>query len=405
MHVNILLSAYSFGAWRGSEAGVGWNVAKGLAERGHKVTVLATPEFHDLNVPALEKIALPITLVEEGCGIREYNCSSSYRFWQRSIGPAIRRICRGDSFDLIHHITFNQYRGIRDVFFADLPYVIGPVGGAETVDLRFFSELPFTMRIKEALRYIPIDSVRLGMRVRRNRHGGVVLASTPQTEYRLKKHAGISSVALLPIIAIHEDEIRVSSHRNEGAPYFVFDGGTRPEKGARVMIRALASIWADGRRVPVKVFAVRDEDKELILRYAESCGLPREALHLYPYMKRSEVLNLMLGATAFISVGFRDAGCMALLEAVALGLPAICLSISGQHWLPDDYATKIPLHSGSPINHIIEALKKILLSPTPPVSWHENRVRWLRENMTWDARISQLEKFYSLVLLQNRDYL
>ncbi|MGN1309901.1 MAG: glycosyltransferase, partial [Akkermansia sp.] len=65
--MNILLSAYSFGAWRGSEAGVGWNVAKGLAERGHKVTVLTTPEFHELNVSALEKVRLPIALIEVDC--------------------------------------------------------------------------------------------------------------------------------------------------------------------------------------------------------------------------------------------------------------------------------------------------------------------------------------------------
>lgn len=398
--MNILLSAYSFGAWRGSEAGVGWNVAKGLAERGHKVNVLTTPEFHELNVSALEKVGLPIALIEVDCGVSSFNSSTSYHQWQRRIGLRIKEICREDCFDLVHHVTFNQYRGIRDVFYTDLPYVIGPVGGAETVAIRFFPELPFKMQVKETLRYIPVDAVKLGRRLKRNRCGGVVLASTPQTEYRLRRYAGVSSVSLLPIIAIHDEEIQEDLQRDTDNPYFVFDGGARPEKGARIMVRALARIWADGKRVPVKIFAVKDSDRQIFIRYAISCGLPLEALHMYPFLKRSEVLDLMSRATAFISVGFRDAGCMALLEAVALGLPSVCLDISGQHWLPDDFATKISLQGGDIINRISTALEKILIWPIPSASWHENRVRWLRENMTWKVRISQLEQFYSLALMQ-----
>ena len=91
---------------------------------------------------------------------------------------------------------------------------------------------------------------------------------------------------------------------------------------------------------------------------------------------------------------------MALLEAVASALPSVCLDISGQHCLPDDFATKISLQGGDIINRISTALEKILIWPIPSASWHENRVRWLRENMTWKVRISQLEQFYSLALMQ-----
>ena len=71
--MNILLSSYSFGAGRGSEAGVGWNVAKGLALRGHTVTVLTTSEFSSGNRSAIEQEELNITLIEEDCGISDPN--------------------------------------------------------------------------------------------------------------------------------------------------------------------------------------------------------------------------------------------------------------------------------------------------------------------------------------------
>lgn len=388
------MSSYSFGAGRGSEAGVGWNVATGMAARGHEVTVVTTSEFRNLNKPALDRLNLPLQLIEIDAGLSQFNSSQSYRHWQKAIGSELRRLAGKHSYDVVHHITFNQYRSLRDVFEVNLPYVIGPIGGAETVNACFWKELPLKMALKEMVRYVPWDVLPLKKRMRASSEKGRVIASTPQTAERLTRHAGIRDVRLSPIIAVHEHEIvRYPAHL-PGDKYFVFDGGTRPEKGMKLMLRALSSLWAEGVRCPVKVAAVAEESKSDVIRYAGSVGLPGEAVELLPFMPRATMLNIVSRSCGFISVGFRDAGCMALLEAVAQGVPALCLDLSGQHWLPAEYAIKVPVGGRNLVHRVAEAMRILACQPSKSLEWHACRADWVRKNMSWEARLDYIENIY-----------
>ena len=396
--MRILISSYSFGAGRGSEAGVGWNIATGLAARGHDICVVTTSEFHHLNAAALEKSDLPLRLVEFDAGITCFNSARSYRCWQRSVGPVLRRLVAEDKYDLIHHVTFNQYRALRDVFEVDIPYVIGPIGGAETVHPRFWPELPLSMAMKEAVRYIPWDVLPLKYRIAATPDSGVVLASTPQTEERLKCHGGLHNVRLTPVISLHDDEIMQSAPQGTQERYFVFDGGTRPEKGLKLMLRALSALWASGIKCPLKVAAVDAAAKHWVRRHAQRVGLPLGALELLPFMPRVELLNILRGACGFVSVGFRDAGCMALLEAIAQGVPSLCLDLAGQHWLPSEYVIKVPVDAPDIEQRITEGLCELVHQLPRSPEWHIARAEWLKNHMSWRVRLDYLEQIYGELL-------
>lgn len=396
--MRILLSSYSFGAYRGSEAGVGWNVACGMARRGHDVTVLTTSEFHDLNTDGLAREQLPIHLLEWDFGLTVFASSASYKHWQNNLREPLQDLCAREHFDLIHHVTFNQYRNLRDVFYTDLPYVIGPIGGAETVAPVFWKELPWRMRLKEMARYIPFDVWSLGRRLRNHARRGIVLASTTQTRDRLQRHAGVHGVCLSPIISVHDTEIVDAAYGNRG--YFVFDGGARPEKGLMLLIRVLGRAWRQGCRFPVRIAAVKDESKPAIMAAADKAGLPREALELMPFMKRDALLEIIRNASGFISVGFRDAGCMALLEALALGVPVIGLDVSGQFWLPEKYAVKLP--ADATVEKRLEAaLTAISTAPPAQPALMAERTAWLRGNMTWNVRLDFLDSVYRRAMMLN----
>lgn len=395
--MKLLLISYSFGAGRGSEAGVGWNVARGMCERGHDVTVVTTSEFHHLNAPAVAQMERPPRLIEWDCGITHFASSRSYRIWQRRIEAPLRELCRRERFDLAHHVTFNQYRHIHDVFATGLPYLIGPVGGAETIPLRLWRDLPWSTRFKELLRRIPWDVRLLTRRVRHSEARGLILASTPQTLERLTHTGGLSNVELMPIISIASNEIRDDAPTPADEPYLIFDGGLRPEKGLRMLLRSLAALHREGESIPLRIAAVRPEDQGTLLALARSCGLPEQWLQPMPFMKRSELLPIIRSARGFVSVGFRDAGCMALLEAVALGVSTLCLDLPGQSWLPDDYACKVPVTARTE-EDLRAALKKIIHAAPRPAEWHRERARWLCEHMSWDVRLSQLENHYKHLL-------
>ncbi len=395
--MKILLLSYSFGAARGSEAGVGWNVARGLAERGHDVTVVTTAEFSGLNRKGIADAGLPIRVVEWNLDLDHFASPGTYYRWQRAVGEKLRLLCEAEHFDLAHHVTFNQYRGIRDVFATGLPYVIGPVGGADTVALPLLRELPWRAALKELVRYVPWDVLPLSWRIRRSPQPGVVMASTLGTLDRLQRVGRLEQTELYPIIAVGSSEIREEAPETSSHPYVLFDGGVRPEKGLQLLLRVMGRLWESGVQVPLCVAAVPEEKKTGVMSYARRCGLPPEAVELMSFMPREQLLQRMCGAKVFVTAAFRDSGCMALLEALSMGVSCLCLDTGGQHWLPVDLACKVPV-SRHTERDMREALIKLLEAPPRDAAWHVRRARWLRTHMSWETRIDHLEDVYRCLL-------
>ncbi len=401
--MKILISSYSFGAGRGSEAGVGWNVASGLAARGHEVWVISTSEFHADNAPAMAALRLPnFHLLEWDCGLSDFPPAKSYKMWQKRIAPQLQALCAQEQFDLIHHLTFNQYRSVQEVFHCELPYICGPMGGAEMVAPVFFGDLPLMPRLKEMARYISLDARPLAWRAFRSRQRGLFLASGPQTQARLQGIAALDGTLLSPIIAVKEEEIMAPRAEAASAePYLIYAGGLRPEKGPYVMLRALAKLWKRGCRVPLKMAAVPAAAESDLRQRIARLGLPDEAVEILPFMPRHELLDLMRASRGFLCFNFRDSGCMALLEAVALGAPSICFDNEEQFWLPEEFSCKLPV-KGKSIAAVEDALADAMLaaceSPLPDATWHQRRMAWLRRCMSWEARLDYLETCYRHVI-------
>lgn len=252
--MNILLSSYSFGVYRGSEADVGWDVARGLPLRGHMVVVITTYELTGSNHRTIKEEGLNIRLLEEDCGITDYPSASSYRKRQKGIGAAIKKEIIGNKYDVMHHVTFNHYRNIHDAFAAELPYLIEPVEGAEKIPfpLMLYGDLPLKMSMKEML--------------------------TKTTSL------------------------------NEDAPYILFDGClARPQKCTRSALRALRRLWDAGKLIPLRMVGGR---RKMLPPFAKMC---RE----YPLLMRLLSWKHMGTATACSHLCSRLSLCSLVYTTIA----------------------------------------------------------------------------------------
>ncbi len=400
--MNLLLSSYSFGAGRGSEAGVGWNIAKGLASRGHQVTVITTSEFSKINRSTIAEENLSINLIEEDCGISDFPRSQSYQKWQRRICSTILKIASIGSYDLIHHLTLNQYRWAHDVFSTNLPYILGPVGGAELVPspLLRYGHLPLIMQIKEMMRRCTLDVIPLIRRCKRHRKSGIVLASNQATADRLKK-LPVRPI-ICPAIAVHRHEI-ISSPAPVAAQasFILFDGSlTRSQKGVRLALRTICQLWKKGIQLPLRIVGLSPDDTSVIHLYARKINLPGEALQLEGYVTRSTMLQYMQQAIVMLSCVYRDSGSMALLEALAQGCRIVCLDIPSQEWLPEHFCHKVAVQptSSAMEEALVSALQQEITAPANTEEWHKSRVQWIEQNMTWDARLDTFEEMYRQIL-------
>lgn len=410
--MNILLSSYSFCVGRGSEPGVGWNTAISLARRGHNVTVITTPEYTELNRTALAELNLPLQVKEVTfAGLKVFDSSAGYKFWQKNIGAYIREECQRQNYDVIHHITFNQYRGLKDIFDAELPYVAGPLGGAETVAPAFlaYGGMRLKSLLKECLRYLSCDAIPIILRSNRKKQNGIILASSVTTADRLNKgFFKLKRKALVyPAIALADDEIKDTPEaKAEGSiPYFLFYGTPAlPEKGIWLMLEAFAQYRKNGGKGKVVIVGLKDpKHQSLVQHYMQNRGISLDTANFFPYIPREEMLRLMRQAAGVIYAGFRDSGGMSALEAVAQGCNLICYDIPSQKWLPETYAVKVPIPSiwqrkKRCAQSLAEALTRAEQMPPRSSSWHAKRVEWLRREMTWKAHALHFEQLYKELL-------
>ena len=158
--MKILLSAYACEPGKGSEPGIGWNWALGLARAGHEVWVLTRAN----NRPAIERALAAIAPMSlhfvyydlpawarwwkrGGRGVRTY-----YLLWQWGAYRQARRLCRAIRFDLVHHLTFGVFRHPSFMGRLGLPFVFGPVGGGETAPRALRRTFPLRGYLADAAR-------------------------------------------------------------------------------------------------------------------------------------------------------------------------------------------------------------------------------------------------------------
>ena len=108
----VLLSAYACEPDRGSEPAVGWNFAVAAAKEC-EVWVVTRAN----NRGAIEKKAEAVSvhwvyydLPSWGLFLKKHLRMTSlyYLLWQVGVQKTIRRVCRANEIDVIHHVTFGS---------------------------------------------------------------------------------------------------------------------------------------------------------------------------------------------------------------------------------------------------------------------------------------------------------
>ena len=141
-------------------------------------------------------------------------------------------------------------------------------------------------------------------------------------------------------------------------------------------------------------------DATRINQYAIDLELPSDSLQLYPTVDRDTMLKWMQEALVMLSTVYRDSGSMALLEALAQGCRLVCLDIPSQKWLPEQFCHKVAVQptSSAMEEALASALQQEIAAPAYTEEWHKNRVQWIEQKMTWDARLDTFEELYRQIL-------
>jgi glycosyltransferase involved in cell wall biosynthesis len=279
-------------------------------------------------------------------GVRLY-----YLLWQVAALRTARRLHREHPFDLVWHVTLaNAWIGSLAPLVG-APFVYGPMGGGVGMPrelLRGLGPRGAAIELVRALvraagRYVnPL--ARLGW----SRARLILVQNVETREWLPKRHRARTVVFPNPVLEpASRDGVPNGSQRQA-----LYVGRLVPAKGVALAIRAIARSrrWrlavcgagADERRLRALTRRLRAEDR------VEFLG-PKG---------RNDVFDLMRQADLLLNPSLREDGGWAVAEALACGLPVVCLNRGGPPLLVSTAGSAAPATGGP--DRIVAALAETL---------------------------------------------
>lgn len=374
--MRVLLSAYACEPGRGSEPEVGWRWAIELAECGHQVWVLTRANNRvviEKEEPAtrwpnlhFEYFDLSDTWLwlKRVLGVNAY-----YHAWQLWATRVVEDLHKQWQFDVVHHVTFVVARHpscLRVLGNSGVPFVFGPVAGGECVPPGLLGGTPLGFRLVELVRPLLNRIVMLAPSVRRTLDAAQrIVVTSPQTMALLPKHARPkATVALaisLPAAPVPARPRRLPAGRPVRA---LFVGRFVALKGAHLALHAIADARRQGLSIELTLVGGGPQ-QDALARLAQEIGLG-DCVTLLPWCAREQLDAVYEGHDLLLFPSMRDSGGLVVLEALAHGLPVVCLKLGGPGVVVDDSCGEAVIASSTreAIRRLAEALDRVAGSPS-----------------------------------------
>ncbi len=405
--LRVLLSAYACEPGKGSEPGVGWNLARHLAEH-HEVWVLTRAnnrpaieaELARSPVPGLHFVYHDLPPWARFWKRGQRGVQFYYYLWQVTAIPLVRRLHREVGFDVAHHVTFGKYWSPSTLaLLRGVPFVWGSVGGGESAPLAFWRTFGLRGIAYEIARTVARFLGELDPLVRLTaRRASLALASTPETVARLKR-LGVERVATMPQLALPPEETEVLSNippPPAGPVRFLSIGRLLHWKGFHLGLEAFARSEIEDAEYWI---VGEGPERRSLEHLARRLGVA-DRVRFFGQLPRQQVLELLAQAHALVHPSLHDQSPTVCLEAMAAARPVICLELGGPAvQVTEETGFKIPaITPEQAVRDLAEAMLRLAKGPELRISMGEAGRRRVRECFNGDKKGEWIREVYQSIL-------
>jgi glycosyltransferase involved in cell wall biosynthesis len=333
-------------------------VAHGLAQRGHRVSVLTADRTH----------CLPSN--EDDAGVEVMRARGWPRGSDWSFAPRIRSVIAEERWDVLHlqslH-TFVAPLALTAARQAKIPYVVTFHGGGVVMrqPLRRLQVRALAPLLRRAARLVAVAPFEIELFGR--------LLGLDADRFAL-----VSSGSDLPKRA------KIANAQAGGPPTIASVGRLVPGKGHQRVIEALPHLITDIPDVKLLIAGAGPYEHELRGRAVALGVADRVAIRVFGSDEREAYADELAKAAAFVLMSDFETQPHALLEAAALGVPCVVSDVPGLRSMADEgLATAVSL-TAEPVE-LARAIRDRIRAP--------KTLRQVRLP-TWDDCIDGLEDVY-----------
>ncbi|VEP12697.1 Glycosyl transferase group 1 [Hyella patelloides LEGE 07179] len=409
--MKILISAYACEPNRGSEPGVGWNIAWELAKY-NEVWVLTRPDDGREAIEAeLARNPQPnlhfvyFTLPILG-GFWQWGSVAfvlHYYLWQVQAYFVAQKLHRQVNFDLAHHVTFVRYSSPSFISLLPIPFVWGTVGGAEAAPKPFWQDFSPRAKVYEILRAFAHKVGERDPFARLTaRKSAIARVTTKDTAKQVRK-MGASQVAVVPEAALSQVDIAKMSQfpiLDTSLVRFISMGRLLHWKGFHLGIRA----FAEANLPHAEYWILGDGVEAAKLRLlAMELGVA-DRVKFWGRLAREQTLSKLSQSHVLVHPSLHDSGGWVCLEGMAAGRPILCLDLGGPGvQVTSQTGIKVPAHNPEQaVRDLAKAMVCLAQDGKLRSCLGQAGREMVQKLYNWEAKGQELTKIYQELIVKDK---
>jgi glycosyltransferase involved in cell wall biosynthesis len=406
--MKVLLSAYACEPNKGSEPGVGWQWTLEIASLGYDVWVLTRSNNREHIEAELAKMPpitnlhfiyydLPRWTLARWWKKGERRLHLYYFLWQWGAYLLAKRVHETEQFDQVHHVTFVSLRQPSFMGNLGIPFIFGPVSGGERAPWRL--RMGFSLRnwIWDGVRDLSSLLSKVDPLMRRTFKQAERIYVTSEQSLLLvpRKYRHKASVHLA--IGFNSDELPAMPKQhpldslNKGRCRILYIGRLVYWKGMHLGIPAFARLLKERPDARLTIVGSGPEERQW-RTIADKLGVGDQIDWIH-WQAREKLSELYASHDVFIYPTLQDPGGMVMLEAMAHGLPVVCLDHQGTGVMVDATCGLIVETAGLNKKKVIQALadRLVQLAQDPKLLHRLSEGAVLQAGkFSWSAPVGQL---------------
>jgi glycosyltransferase involved in cell wall biosynthesis len=408
--MRILISAYACAPASGSEPGVGWNWAVQAARHGHDVVVVTRSNnrsaidtyLRDEDIPNLTFVYVDIPFLANLKSRIGYRALHAYYYiWQVRLGLVARRLHATHPFDVIHHITFVNDWMPSGLAAVRAPFIWGPIGGSTHV-------MPpgFDPTLTESRRF---ERMRSGAQLLlgrldpfvalTRRRSDVILTYTDEALDGIPERLRVKSRSIVHIgVSISDALIEGAAMKPPpSSPFTIVTGGRLVHwKGFDLLLEGFANFAKSSPSDAQLWITGEGPTRARLESYSARSGIADRVHFIGQLETRDDVLRVVALGHLYALPTLRDGPPTAILEAMVMAKPILCLDLGATRELVPDFAGfKIPVTDRAQVvEGISDALSWAATHYEETVAMGEAARTYVLERHNWDRIGDEVDAIY-----------
>lgn len=340
--------AYAISPYRGSEYAVAWNYVMHMSKNNNLTVLYGTSDEHIGETDTIDKylkehtvknvrfIAVQPNILTNLLnwpnrnGLFVYTFYYAFAVWQRTAYNVAKEIIKTEHFDLVHNVGPIGYREPGYLWKLGLPYIWGPVGGANNAPLQLMKHMPLIGRMKQTFRNVANiiqfhTKHRLKLALKAT---DVLLTATSENQRKFKKVYHKDSIYFPENCITGEITLDESKFDNPSKYNIIAIGTLDSRKSIGIFLESLVQVY---NRDMLHVDIVGDGPlRDNLQRFAKENGLDK-LITWYGQLPRVKAVKVFNSAHLHVITSVSEGNPTTIWEAMSYGVPTMSFDHCGMH--------------------------------------------------------------------------